>query len=136
MNDWDRDRNCESDRHGVPNSEYSNDYECRHYKGASQPQVGRLSSLPTRTSSDRSRSLSRDLSPPARSCSPPSRSEQRQKRRLPTPRSSVLVSPKYDYGRDREQARSDESEREVGRPNGDHYEPYGREVYRNRKRGF
>lgn len=130
-----RDRNRESDRHWVPNSEYSNDYGRRHYRGASPPQARHLSSPPTRTPSDRSpRSPPREMSPPSRSHSPPSRSEHRQKHRLPTPRSSALISPNYSYGRDREQARPGESEREAGRSRGDHYEPYGREIYRDRER--
>ena len=99
----------------------------------SPPQTRRLSSPPTRTPSDRSYSPPRELSPPSRPRAPLSRSEQRQKHRLPTPRSSILVSPNYNYGWEREQARSGESEREVSRSRGDHYEPYRREVYRDRE---
>ncbi|KAI5117879.1 hypothetical protein M0805_002271 [Coniferiporia weirii] len=74
-------------------------------------------------------SVSREPSPLSRSASPQSRHE-RQKHRLPTPRStSVIASPQryererdYDWDRDRERDR------------GDRYEPYSREYYHNRDR--
>lgn len=78
----------------------------------------RVHSTPTRTPSGRSRSPLRELSPPSRLRAPQCRSEQRQKHRPPTPRSSTLVSPNYNYGWECEQARSGESEREVGRSRG------------------
>lgn len=131
-----RERGRESDRHWIPNSEYSDSHERRHYKGASPSSSRRPKSPTAPTSSDCQPPLSprRVPSPLSRSQSPSSRSEPRLKHRLPTPRSSALVSPSYTINRDRDQTRSQDWEREVERPVGDHYDPYERDYYRDRDR--
>ncbi|THH02956.1 hypothetical protein EW145_g6661 [Phellinidium pouzarii] len=122
--------------HATRDRGWERDWEWERDKRRNRSQDSRLYSSPRRDvappvrspSKSRSPSASRGPSPPSRSLSPQSRRE-RQKHRLPTPRSTtIVVSPKYD--RERDYDLDHDREREWDR--GERYEPYGREYYRDR----
>ncbi|KAH8110277.1 kinase-like domain-containing protein [Phellopilus nigrolimitatus] len=124
--DWERERGRERERERVR-------ARSRDTKPYSPPRRDVPAPLRSPSRSRSSLSPSRVRSPVSRSLSPQSQNNfERQKHRLPTPRSTSLAVSPAGY---ESQRYSDDRDRE--RDRGDHYDPYGlesREYYRGRDR--